>query len=131
MALFCQSFKNEITLNSEFKSCEECVDGVGQVSYESRFNVCGDGNVHCTSSNETGVPLKASQLMDKICGVYKSPLIDIDVDVDKESNGYYPGIKKMYSEYVMRDDVRRNNADSYEQHHGCNGSAYCDKFCKK
>ena len=94
MASFCQSFKNEITSNSEFKSCEEHVDGVGWVSYEPRFDVCGDGNVHCMLSYETGVPLKASQLMDKIYGVYKSPLIDIDADVDKESNDYYPGMKR-------------------------------------
>ena len=119
MVLFCQSFKNEITLNSEFKSCEERVDGIGQVLYESRFDVCGDGNVCCTLSYETGVPFKVSQLMDKICGVYQSiPLTDIDVDEDKEFNGYYPSMKKMHSEYVMRNDVGRNNADSYEDKGG-------------
>ena len=76
-----------------------------------------------------------------IQNVYRSPNVDIDVDLCMDSNGYYPeeGSKKMYSEFVFYDKSLgvsryedRGKKHLYEQHHGCKGeltNRYCDVFC--
>ena len=40
---------------------------------------------------------------ERIRDVYKSPIIDISVGVRKEMSGYFPSVKRMYSEYVIYD----------------------------
>ena len=76
-----------------------------------------------------------------IQNVYRSPDVDIDVDLCMDSNGYYPegGSKKMYSEFVFYDKSLgvsryedRGKNHLYEQHHGCKGeltNRYCGVFC--
>ena len=85
MALFCQSFRNELSFNMNFEKNVENVDGVGRVSYEQRFDVCGDGHVRCTLAYETSMERRCEYMMpaSKLLDVYRSPIRDIDVDIGK------------------------------------------------
>ena len=71
--------------------------------------------------------------------MYKSLIIDISVDVRKETSGYFPGVKRTYSEYVIYD--KYSNGPRYEDrgekhlygcHHRCSSSpsGYCNSFCE-
>ena len=115
-----------------------------EVVYELRHNVCRDGNVRssvsydCDKYDILHIPRKDEMV---IRNVYRSPNIDIDVDLCMDSNGYYPegGSEKIYSEFVFYDKslgVRRyedhGKKHLYEQHHGCKGkltNSYCGVFC--
>ena len=76
-----------------------------------------------------------------ICNVYRSPIVDINIDLDMESEGYYPvgGCKDMYSKFVVYDkthDAHRYEDHGmkplYKSHHSCRGAKdgkYCNLFC--
>ena len=76
-----------------------------------------------------------------ICNVYRSPIVDSNVDLDMESEGYHPvgGCKDMYSKFVVYDktcDAHRYKdcgmKHLYESHHLCRGAKegkYCNLFC--
>ena len=87
MAFYCQVFREKYgVFNQEWKSCVELVDSIGRVEYESRFDLCGDGNVHSTISYDslskkkmpTTVGIQYEELLKDM---YKSPIVDIDVDM--------------------------------------------------
>ena len=140
MALFCQSFKNEFKFNMEPTDHMESVDGIGRFRYESNFDICGDGSLILRQrSYDADIVRKPNFLHEesKLTDVYRSPIVDICVNMNKESNGYYPHMKGFYAEHVMYEQY--SNGHEYEGrgikhlhecHHGCNGSGYCDKFCK-
>ena len=138
MALFCQSFRNEFKFNLVPLECVEYVDSVGRVGYDSKFDVCGDGHVRCMLSYDVDVDSKPiiSYEGSKITDVYKSPIVDISIDVDKELFGYFPGVKGFYSEHVKYDKYLdgfkyedRGVKHLYDKHHGCNEGKYCEQFC--
>ena len=76
-----------------------------------------------------------------IQNVYRSPNVDIDVDLTTDSNGYYSegASKRMYNKFVFYDKSLRasryedcGKKHLYEQHHGCKGeltNRYCGAFC--
>ena len=51
---------------------------------------------------------------ERINDVYKSPILDISVDTKKETNGYLPGVKRMYSEHVFYDGCYHHDSQKYE-----------------
>ena len=58
--------------------------------------------------------------------VYKLPILDLSVDMDRESNGYYPGVKGSYIEQFVYSKYcdgpqyeDRSIEHLYEQHHRC------------
>ena len=144
MALFCQVFKNQLRFNQEFTNQVEFLDSIGQVNYGSRFNVCADGHIRCTLVYDS-VPTNdiSNDLYhhfgERINDVYKSPILDISVDMKKEMNGYLPGVKRMYSEHVFYDGCYHCDSQKYEDrgvkhlyefHHSCSSSSgYCNSFC--
>ena len=50
----------------------------------------------------------------EIMDVYNSPIVDISFDVDKESFGYFPGVKGFYSKHVKYDKYL--DGFKYEDH---------------
>ena len=76
---------------------------------------------------------------ERINDVYKSPILDISVDMKKETNGYLPGVKRMYSEHLFYDGCCHRDSRKYEDrgvkhlyefHHCCSSSSgYCNSFC--
>ena len=69
--------------------------------------------------------------------VYKSPILDLSVDRDRESNGYYPGVKGSYIEQFVHNKYcdspqyeDRSIKHLYEQHHRCTESGPCERFCR-
>ena len=149
MAMFCQSFKNEFRFNQHFVQQMEIVKDVGQVTYDLRFDVCANGHVCCTlgydSLSTDNSENNLQHFGEKIEDVYKSPIVDISVDVRKETNGHFPGVKRTYSEHVVYDKYLngpqyedRGIKHLYEHHHHCcfeessspSSSGYCNSFCK-
>ena len=137
MALFCQSFRNEFNFNTAPSECIEQVDGVGQVHYDLRFDVYADGYIRCTLSYDSNIVRTSNFACESsnMADVYKSPILNVSVDMDSESNGYYPGVKGSYMEHVIHDKYSnghhyedRGIKHLYEQHHRCNDE-YCEKFC--
>ena len=62
------------------------INSIGKVEYESRFDLCGDGNVPSTISydclSKKKTPTTAGiQDEELIKDVYKSPIVDTDVDM--------------------------------------------------
>ena len=114
-----------------------------RTDYESRFDFCSDGHVFQTIRYEVdnkGTHDLSTSIGDlyegKLRSVYKSPIFDIDVK--KETNGYYPGCKKMCSEHLHRIDLHNDDGKQfedrgykhlYEAHHNCSEDE-CE-FCKK
>ena len=146
MALFCQVFSG-FKLNQQFVPVVEFVDDK-RVEYDSRFSVCGDGHVLQTIKYETAnngsVDLSTSINVFLDCqslgSVYKSPVLDIDIQIGSETmNGYYPGCKDSYHEHLFGKDIhthrwQQNRFEDhgikhlYEFHHACTGDESCD-FC--
>ena len=95
MVVFCQSFKNELRFNTDPIDCIESIDGIGRFFYQSNFDMCGDSHVHCTLSYKADVNWNPNFNYEgsRIPDVYKSLIADITVDMNRESNGYYPGVK--------------------------------------
>ena len=138
MALFCQSIRNEFKFNLAPLECVEYVDSVGRVGYDSKFDICGNGHIRCMLSYNADIDSKPiiSYEGSKITDVYKSPIVDISVDLDKESFGYFPGVKGFYSKHVKYnkylDGFKYEDCGVkhlYEKHHGCNEGKYCEQFC--
>ena len=144
MAFYCQVFREKYgVFNQEWKSCVELINSIGRVEYESRFDLCGDGNVRSTISYDclskkktpTTVGIQDEELLKD---VYKSLIVDIDIDMIRESNGYYPNGKSMYGENVLyyktKDAHRyedRGLKHLYEGQHVCKSKdGYCNSFCK-
>ena len=136
IALFCQVFSG-FKLNQQFIPMVEFVDDK-RVEYDSRFSVCGDGHVLQTikykTANNGSVDLSTSSNVlynDQSLGsVYKSPTLDIDIQIGSETNGYYPGCKDSYREHLFGKDIHahrwqqnrfedRGIKHLYEFHHAC------------
>ena len=147
IALFCQVFSG-FKLNQQFLPMVEFVDDK-RVEYDSRFSVCGDGHVLQTIKYETAnngsmdLSISIDVLHDSqsLGSVYKSPTLDIDIQIGSEMNGYYPGCKDSYHEHLFGKDIhvhrwQQNRFEDcgikhlYEFHHACTGDESCD-FCNK
>ena len=80
-----------------------------RVEYDSRFSVCGDGHVLQTIKYETvnngGVDFNVFHDGQSLGSVYKSPILDIDIQIGSETNGYYPGCKDSYREHLFGKDI--------------------------
>ena len=95
MALFCQSLRNEFNFNTAPSERIEQVDGIGWVHYISRFDVSADSHIRCTLSYDSNVVRTSNFACESsnMADVYKSPILNVSVDMDNESNGYYLGVK--------------------------------------
>ena len=73
--------------------------------------------------------------------VYKSPLLDINIQIGSEMNGYYLGCKDSYREHLFGKDIhahrwKQNRFEDceikhlYEFHHACTGDESYD-FCNE
>ena len=127
MALFCQSFASQFSFNPSTNLMEQ-VDGEGCINYESRFDVCAAGHVCCTISYDSNSVRNSnfSHQGERIMYVYKLPILDLSVDMDRESNGYYPGVKGSYIEQFVYNKYcdgpqyeDRGIKHLYKQHHRC------------
>ena len=144
MALFCQVFSG-FKLNQQFVPMVEFVDDK-RIEYACRFSVCGDGHVLQTIKYETAnngstdfnVLHDGGQSLES---VYKSPILDINIQIGSETNGYYPGCKDSYHEHLFGKDIHahrwqqnrfedRGIKHLYEFHHTCTGDESCD-FCNE
>ena len=113
----------------------EQVDDVGCVNYESRFDVCADGHVRCTISYDSNSVRNSnfSYQGERIMYVYKLPKLDLSMDMDRESNGYYPGVKRSYIEQFVYNKYcdgpqykDRSIKHLSKQHHRCTESGPCE-----
>ena len=144
MALFCQVY-SQFKLNQQFVPMVEFVDDK-RVEYASRFSICGDGHVLQTIKYETtnngsedfNVLHDGGQSLES---GYKSPILDINIQIGSEMNGYYPGCKDSYREHLFGKDIhahrwQQNRFEDcgikhlYEFHHACTGDESCD-FCNE
>ena len=143
MGMFCQADTSSPVFFHNGCTRTESTETFDEVVYELCHDVCGDGNVRssvsydCNKYDNLHVPRKDEMV---IQNVYRSPNIDINVDLCMDSNGYYPeeGSKKMYSEFAFYDKslgVSRyedcGKKHLYEQHHSCKGelmNKYCGVF---
>ena len=110
MALFCQVFSGS-KLNQQFVPMVEFVDDK-RVEYDSRFSVCGDGHVLQTIKYETTNNgsmdfnvLQHDGGRSLLESMYKSPILDINIEIGSETNGYYPGCKDSYREHLFGKDI--------------------------
>ena len=145
MALFCQVFSGS-KLNQQFVPMIEFVDDK-RVEYDGRFSICGDGHVLQTIKYETAnngsVDFNVLQHdggQSLLESVYKSPILDINIEIGSEMNGYYLGCKDSYREHLFGKDIQahrwrqqdrfedRGIKHLYESHHDCTGDGSCD-FC--
>ena len=130
--------------NQEWKSCVELINSIGRVEYESCFDLCRDGTVlstifyDCLSKKKTPTTV-GIQDEELLKDVYKSPIVDIDVDMIQESNSYYyPNGKSMYGENILYDKTidahhyeDRGLKHLYEGQHVCKSKdGYCNSCCK-
>ena len=111
MALFCQVFSGS-KLNQQFVPMVEFVDNK-RVEYDSRFSVCSDGQVLQTTkyeaANNGSVDFNVLQHdggQSLLESVYKSPILDINIEIGSETNGYYPGCKDSYCEHLFGKDIQ-------------------------
>ena len=144
MALFCQVFSG-FKLNQQFVPMVEFVDNK-RVEYDSRFSICGDGHVLQTIKYETAnsgsgdLSTSINVLHDgqSLESVYKSPILDFDIQIGSETNDYYPGCKDSYHEHLFGKDIHahrwqqnrfedRGIKHFYEFHHACIGNESCDE----
>ena len=147
MALFCQVFSG-FKLNQQFVPMVEFVDDK-RAEYDSRFSVCGDGHVLQTIKYETtnngsmDLSTSINVLHDdqSLGSVYKSPTLDIDIQIGSEMNGYNPGCKDSYREHLFGKDIhmhrwQQNRFEDcgikhlYEFHHAYTRDESCD-FCNE
>ena len=75
----------------------------------------------------------------KVMDAYRLSILDIDADIDKESNGYHASVKGFHAEYAMYRTIKNSTVCEYEdrgvkhlyeRHHGCNDSTFCS-ICKR
>ena len=84
-----------------------------RVEYDSRFSVCGDGHVLQTIKYETAnngsmdlsTSINVLHNGQSLGAVYKSPTLDIDIQIGSETNGYYPGCEDFYHEHLFGKDI--------------------------
>ena len=109
MALLCQVFSG-FKLNQQFVPMVEFVDDK-RVECDSRFSICGDGHVLQTIKYETtnngSVDFNVLQhdSGQSLESMYKSPILDINIQIGSEMNGYYPGCKDSYHEHLFGKDI--------------------------
>ena len=107
MALFCQVF-SRFKLNQQFVSMVEFVDDK-RVEYDSRCSVCGDGHrlqtIKYKTTNNGSVDFNVLHDGQSLESVYKSPILDINIQIGSETNGYYPGCKDSYHEHLFGKDI--------------------------
>ena len=91
MALFCQSFGSGFNFNPSTNLTEQ-VDDVGRINYESRFDVCADGHVRCAILYDSNSVRNSnfSYQGEWIMYVYKLPILDLSVDMDREIQWLLP-----------------------------------------
>ena len=147
MVLFCQVFSGS-KLNQQFVPMVEFVDDK-RVEYDSRFSICGDRHVLQTIKYETAnngsVDFNVLQHdggQSLLESAYKSLILDINIEIGSEMNGYYLGCKDSYREHLFGKDIQAHRwqqqdrfEDSgikhlYESHHDCTGDGLCD-FCNE
>ena len=110
MVLFCQVFSG-FKLYQQFVPMVEFVDDK-RVEYDSRFSVCGDGHelqtIKYETANNGGVDFNVLQhdIGQSLESVYKSPILDINIEIGSETNGYYPGCKDSYREHLFGKDIQ-------------------------
>ena len=110
MVLFCQAFSG-FKLNQQFVLMVEFVDDK-RVEYNSRFSICGDGHVLQTikykTTNNGSVDFNVLQHDgdQSLESMYKSPILDINIEIGSEMNGYYPGCKDSYHEHLFGKDIQ-------------------------
>ena len=111
MALFCQVFSGS-KLNQQFVPMVEFVDDK-RVEYDSRFSICGDGHVLQTIKYETANNgsmdfnvLQHDGGQSLLEFAYKSPILDINIEIGSETNCYYPGCKDSYREHLFGKDIQ-------------------------
>ena len=147
MALFCQVFSG-FKLNQQLVPMVEFVDDK-RVEYDSRFSMCGDRHILQTikykTTNNGSVDFNVLQHDggQSLESMYKSPILDINIQIGSEMNGYYLGCKDSYHEHLFGKDIQahrwqqqnsrfedRGIKHLYEFHHACTGDELCD-FCNK
>ena len=112
MSMFCLVFNRSPMLFPNGKRQVESTVAFGSVSYDLRHDVCGDGNGKATISYDceykSNIRTRNQHDDSMIRNVYRSPIVDINVDLVTESKGYYPvgGCKDMYSEFVVYHKTR-------------------------
>ena len=102
MAMFCQVFRKNGMFNKQFIDAVEYVKDVGTCNYKFRYDVCVDGHVRHTMAYDT---ISIPGPFDNVCQrygvrlkeVYKSAIMNLDIDCEKETVGYLPSMKRMYS----------------------------------
>ena len=106
MAMSCQVFRKNGIFNEQFTDAVEYVKVVGTCNYKFRYDVCVDGHVrHTMAYNTISIPRPFDNVCqwygDRLEEVYKSAIINLDIDCEKETVGYLPGVKRMYSEHIL------------------------------
>ena len=118
---------------------------VGTCNYKFRYDVCVDGHLrHTMAYNTISIPRPFNNIRqrygDRLEEVYKSAIINLDVNCEKETVGYLPGMKRMYSEHVLLSHINgsklpyedRGVKHLYEHHHNCSSRrGYCTQFCRE
>ena len=111
MELFCQVF-SRFKLNQQFVPMVEFVDDK-RVEYDGRFSICSDEHVLQTIKYETtnngsmDLSMSINVLHDgqSLGSMYKSPILDIDIQIGSEMNGYYLGCKDSYREHLFGKNI--------------------------
>ena len=115
------------------------------INYKFRYDVCVDGHIrHMMAYDTISIPRPFDNVCqwygDGLKEVYKSAIINLDVDCEKETVGYLPGVKCMYSEHVLLLRINgfklpyedRDVKHLYEHHHNCSSRmGYCTQFCRE
>ena len=118
--------------NKQFIDAVEHVKDVGTCNYKFRCAVCVDGHIRHTMAYYT---ISIPRPFDNVCQwygaslkeVYKSAIMNLDVNCEKETVGYLPGVKRMYSEHVFLLHINgfklpyedRGVKHLYKHHHNC------------
>ena len=84
-----------------------------RVECHSRFSICGNRHVLQTTKYETAnngsMDFNVFQHdggQSLLESVYKSPILDINIEIGSEMNGYYPGCKDSYHEHLFGKDIQ-------------------------
>ena len=143
MAMFCQVFRKNGMFNKQCIDAVEYVKDVGTCNYKFRYDVCVDGHVrHMMAYDTISIPRPFDNVRQwygaRLKEVYKSAIMNLDVNCEKETVGYLPGVKCMYSEHVLLSHIDgfklpyedRGVKHLYEHHHNCSSRrGYCTQFC--
>ena len=98
MAMFCQVFRKNGIFNKQFIDAVEYVKDVGTCNYKFRYDVYVDGHVRHTMAYDTIlIPRPFDNVRqrygDRLEEVYKSSIINLDVDCEKERDGGVEAIR--------------------------------------